>query len=328
MKKLGLITSILVFISVFGNTIVIAESDYYDSDFLDYNLITNIPDEYKRTIPLAGITPDSWIYGFKRLSENIDIFFTFGELKKAEKYVDYAEIRLSEVKEMSEKGNNKIIQELLNEYEINLKNSNSILEEAKKNGKNISELTEYIAISTTIHIDLMEDILEVAPNTITPIIRSAMNYSYDSGEDTLELLEEIRPIKAAEINAILAEKYILKAIEKVQENDSEDFSKLILGYEEKINKSKSILNEVEEYLGKNITDVEQLIYDVIENHDVIISEICEKVSNEKNSDILNLINSTINLDNDFIKDVEGIIISENLTIKEKINKVYESFIKS
>ena len=64
---------------------------------------------------------------------------------------------------------------------------------------------------------------------------------------------------------------------------------MILNYEEKINKSKNIINEVEKYLGKNISDVEQLVNDVIGNHDEILSEIYEKVSEEKNSEILNLI---------------------------------------
>ena len=111
---------ILFLISVFGNSIVIAEKTDDYTDLLDFNQIANIPDEYKRSIPSAGVTPDSWLYGFKRFSENLDLFFTFDHMKKAEKYIGYGEIRLSEVKEMSENGNYESIRDLINEYEINL----------------------------------------------------------------------------------------------------------------------------------------------------------------------------------------------------------------
>ena len=162
---------------------------------------------------------------------------------------------------------------------------------------------------------------QMSTRTIMDIIKRICEETKDGLADRGKIIEESEAL-GIQYNDII------KVMEKVQENDTDDITELILGYEEKINKSKSIINEVEQYLGKNISDVEELIYDVIGNHDVILSEIYEKVSDEKNSKIKNFLNSTVNIDSEIIENVEEIIISENLTIKDKINKFYESFIES
>ena len=102
MKKYIVILSIFIVILIAFSNIVFAEETHDNTNIFNYSCTANIPDEYDRALPSAGITPDSWLYGLKRLSETIDIFFTFNEQEKAEKYVRYAETRLSEVKEIKE----------------------------------------------------------------------------------------------------------------------------------------------------------------------------------------------------------------------------------
>ena len=49
-----------------------------------------LPPAFQRELLPVGVTPDSWMYGLKKFSENIDLFFTFDDLAKAEKLAYYA----------------------------------------------------------------------------------------------------------------------------------------------------------------------------------------------------------------------------------------------
>ena len=54
-----------------------------------------LPPAFQSDLLPAGVNPDSWFYGLKKFSENIDLFFTFDDLAKAEKLAYYAELRLA-----------------------------------------------------------------------------------------------------------------------------------------------------------------------------------------------------------------------------------------
>ena len=58
-------------------------------------------------LPDAGLTPDSPFYFLERISEGIGTFFTFGSLKKAERYAKLATERIAEVQAVIEKGKTK-----------------------------------------------------------------------------------------------------------------------------------------------------------------------------------------------------------------------------
>ena len=75
----------------------------------------------ERELPKPDVTPDSWMYGFKRVFEKIDLLLTFDELKKAEKYIKYAELRLAEAREIAKKGKADVVEDLAKEYEENIK---------------------------------------------------------------------------------------------------------------------------------------------------------------------------------------------------------------
>lgn len=80
----------------------------------------------KPELPDPGTTPDSWMYGFKRFREGVDMFFTFDDLAKAEKHVNYAGLRLSEAKAMTERGKPEFVDSLVKEYGENINVSNEI----------------------------------------------------------------------------------------------------------------------------------------------------------------------------------------------------------
>jgi len=235
-----------------------------------------LPPAFKRGLPAAGITPDSWIYGFKRFFEGIDLFFTFDDVEKAEKYLKYAELRLAEAKEMAEKGKSEFVDDLIEEYEDNLEKTNEISKTAQQLGKNVTKVTELVAVATSIHVDVLENVLEKVPEQAKPSIQRAITSSKRGNEEALNILEKSQPEKAAEIQFRIAEKILEKAQEKADNGKVEDVEDLIKEYEWRINKSFKIA-EIAKDLGNNTTKVEQLVAEATSTHLEILSEVHEKV---------------------------------------------------
>ena len=231
-----------------------------------------LPPAFQRELLPAGITPDSWLYGLKKFSENIDLFFTFDDLAKAEKLAYYAELRLAEVKELAENGKTEFVNDLVKEYKLNLENSNELVETAQQSGKNVTKVTGLIAVSTSIHVDILEEVLQQVPEKTKLSIQNAINYSKEGNKGALDVLEEVQPEVAAEIHLRIAEKRLLKAQEKAQENKSELVVNLILEYEERLNKSCQIA-EIAKELGKNTASLEQLITEATSTHLEVLSDV-------------------------------------------------------
>ncbi|MBW2979756.1 S8 family serine peptidase [Candidatus Woesearchaeota archaeon] len=235
-----------------------------------------LPPAFEKGLPAVGITPDSWMYGFKRFFEGIDLFFTFDDVAKAEKHLKYAELRLAEAKEMAEKGKPEFVDDLIEEYEDNLEKANEISKIAQQLGKNVTKVTELVAVATSIHVDVLENVLEKVPEQAKSSIQRAITSSKRGNEEALKVLEKAQPEKAAEIHFRIAEKRLAKVQEKVNKGEIEDVGDLIEEYEERINKSNRIA-EIAKGLGNNTTNVEQLIAEATSTHLEILSEVHENV---------------------------------------------------
>ena len=68
------------------------------------NAWAKFPDD----LPGPNVMPDSPFYIFKIWYERVILFFTFGAVKKAEKYKTFAEKRAYEIKEMIKKGKEEL----------------------------------------------------------------------------------------------------------------------------------------------------------------------------------------------------------------------------
>jgi len=235
-----------------------------------------LPPAFERELPAVRIAPDSFFYRFKKFFEGVDIFFTFDDVAKAEKYIKYAELRLAEAKEMAEKGKPEFVDKLIEENEDNLERGNEILKIARQVGKNVTRLTELVAVATSIHEDILENVLEKVPEQAKPAVQRAIASSERGNEEALNSLEKDQPEKAAEIHFRIAEKRLARAKEKVGEGEVKEVEDLIKEYEDRINKSNKIA-EIAKGLGKNTTNVEQLVAEVTPTHLEILSEIHEKV---------------------------------------------------
>ncbi|MBM3199424.1 hypothetical protein FJZ53_00705 [Candidatus Woesearchaeota archaeon] len=235
-----------------------------------------LPPAFERGLPATGITPDSFFYGFKKFFEGIDMFFTFDDVAKAEKHAKYAELRLAEAKEMAEKGKPEFVDDLVGEYEDNLEKANEIARIAQQVGKNVTKVTDLVAIATSIHLDVLENVLEKVPEQAKASIQRAITSSKRGNEEALSALEKAQPEKAAEIHFRIAEKRLTKAQEKADEGEVEEVEDLIEEYEDRINKSNRIA-EIAKGLGNNTTNVEQLVTEATSTHLEVLSEVHEKV---------------------------------------------------
>lgn len=230
-----------------------------------------------------GKNPQGIGYGLTRAWEKISLAFTFNDEKKAELYLKFAERRLSESLEVLEEDEEKA-KELLEEYEENLERGTEISRIAQQVGKNTTKVSELVAVATSIHRDVLEDVLERVPEQAKPSIQRAITSSKKGNEESLNTLEKSQPEKAAEIHFRIAEKRLAKAQEKVEEGEFEDVDDIIEEYEEKMGEA-SRTAEIAKGIGNNTTDVEQVIAEATSKHLEILEEVHKKVPEQAKKSI-------------------------------------------
>ncbi|HDJ96816.1 MAG TPA: hypothetical protein ENG45_01955 [Candidatus Aenigmarchaeota archaeon] len=242
-----------------------------------------------RELPAAGIMPDSPLYVFKKLFEKLDLFLTFEEVAKAEKHLKYAEVRLAEAREMIEKGKTEYVDELLEEYEDNLEMANQIAKVAQKLGKNVSKVVELVAIATTMHLDVLEGVYEKVPEQAKPAIEKAMNFSKKGNKEALNVLKNVLPERAAEVNFFIAEKILAKALEKANKGDVDNIDELMKEYSLRVNESSEFV-KIAKSLGKNVTNVEKLVERTTLIHTAILENVYEKVPEQAKQAVIKALN--------------------------------------
>ncbi len=141
-------------------------------------------------LPDPGVTPDSWIYGFKRFSEGVDIIFTFDGPTRAVKHVNYAALRLSEARAMAQGGRPEFVGSLVKDYENNMHASSETAELARRIGKDTTIVEQLVAQATSTHLTVLAGIYEKVPEQARLAIEKAMNVSMRSRETAVEALRQ------------------------------------------------------------------------------------------------------------------------------------------
>jgi len=137
-----------------------------------------------------GMTPDSPFYFLETIVEKIGTFFTFGDLKKAERYSILAEERLAEANVMAERGKSELAERTLAIYRIQLENSITLAERAQTKGENIKEAMVRVGQATSIHLEVLTKLYEKVPEQTKPAIENAMEVSLKGHEKAVEVLRE------------------------------------------------------------------------------------------------------------------------------------------
>ena len=142
-------------------------------------------------LPEPGLTPDSPFYFLEIIAENVGTFFTFGDLKKAERYTVLATERLAEAKAVIEKGKPELVEKTMERYENQLNKSIARAEKAMEKDKNTEKATEFVAKigkTTYTHLDVLAEVYEKVPEEAKPAIENAMKASVKRHEKVVEAL--------------------------------------------------------------------------------------------------------------------------------------------
>ena len=170
MKKIVLITILSFLLFSFGIQVSAEETD----------------------LPSPGLLPDSPFYFLETIIEEIITFFTFGDLKKAERYAALAAERLAEVQAVVEKGKPEFVEKTLARYESQLNNSIARAKRAQDKGQSTEKVMEVIARvgkATSKHLEVLAEVYEKVPEQAKPAIEEAMKVSLKGHEKAVEVLK-------------------------------------------------------------------------------------------------------------------------------------------
>jgi len=144
-------------------------------------------------LPDPGWTPDSPFYFLERAAEAVGTFFTFGDVKKAERYANLAAERLAEAKAVAEKPfekaqekQAKLVEKTLERYEKQLEKAITKTEEAKNKGKETITVANIISEATQKHTAVLEEVLEKVPEQAKSAIEHAITVSNEGSERVQE----------------------------------------------------------------------------------------------------------------------------------------------
>jgi cellobiose-specific phosphotransferase system component IIA len=143
-------------------------------------------------LPSPGLLPDSPFYFLETIAEAIGTFFTFGDLKKAERYAALAAERLAEAQAVVDKGKPEFAEKALVRYENQLNNSIARAKKAQDKGQNAEKVMEVIARvgqATSKHLEILAEVYEKVPDQAKPAIENAIKASVKGHEKAVEALK-------------------------------------------------------------------------------------------------------------------------------------------
>ncbi len=238
-------------------------------------------------LPDPGIKPDSWMYGFKKAFENVDMALTFGEEAKAKKHLHYAELRISEAKAMAEKGKLEYVSNLAQEYQNQLENANRTLSNTNVNGN----VTELVANATAKHIQVLERVRQQVPEQAKDSIDAAKERSMRGNQEALRALAKENPQKAAKIAMEVAKGRVEKVRQAAHNEGAEEATKAAQDYEEYARLGEEIAN-MSTQMGKNPVAVKKTVENATSIHQIALENVLQKVPSQAQPAIREAINKS------------------------------------
>lgn len=136
------------------------------------------------------VLPDSPIWFLKALRDRIWLWLTTNSSRKAELKLLFADKRISMSKILFERGKPEIGYSVLTKAEKYLEEAGSSEKENRGKGIDTSEFLERLAKASLKHAEVIDEILEIAPEDARPNIISAKEYSKKVFEESRNALLE------------------------------------------------------------------------------------------------------------------------------------------
>ncbi|MFH1864026.1 MAG: DUF5667 domain-containing protein [bacterium] len=154
--------------------------------FLSMFLFTGMVQAQISELPEPGVLPDSPFYFVKSWTEGIGTLFTFGDVAKAERFINLSEKRLAEAEALVEKGKPEIAERAIGRYQEHLDRALTKAEEAKTKGLDTDEVLAKVAEATLKHQAVLADVYEKVPEQAKSAIERAMQAGMRGYEEALK----------------------------------------------------------------------------------------------------------------------------------------------
>jgi hypothetical protein len=225
-----------------------------------------------------GLTPDSPFYFLDNIGESIGMFFAFSEEAKAKKALTYAEEKLAEAEATVE--NEEEVGKARERYEQYMERVRARVEENKN--KEGEELSDEVASRITKHFDVLDRIIEKAPEKAKEALIVAKENSSKGYERVLEVLSEKSPERAIEINDDLLKRRLSQAKQWAKEN-KEESEEVIKDYErfqklfDNLGEQEDLRERIEEKAAEHIKG----LYELELNSEGLSEEAMERITEIK-----------------------------------------------
>ena len=149
-------------------------------------------------LPDPGMLPGNPFYFLKAASEGIGTFFTFGDVKKADRFAFLAEKRLAEAAALAEKGDSKRAEKAAEKYQERLTAALERAERAKGKGLDVDEVLAKVSMATLKHQEVLARIYEKVPEQARKGIERAMEASAKGYERALQAVSKEKKAEVLE----------------------------------------------------------------------------------------------------------------------------------
>lgn len=137
-----------------------------------------------------GVLPDSPFYFLKNWSEGISTFFTFNDLAKAERFLDFSEKRLAEANALVEKGELELGQKAIERYQEQLNQALTKAQEAQAKGLDADEVMAKVSEATLKHQGVLAEVYEKVPEEAHSGIEQAMDAGLRGHEEAIRAISQ------------------------------------------------------------------------------------------------------------------------------------------
>lgn len=151
-------------------------------------LLAGIAQAQANDLPKPGMLPDSSFYFLKSWKEGIGTFFAFGDLKKAERFLNLSEVRLAEAEALTDKGKSEMTQRATERYQKQLNFALAKAEEAKAKGLDADEVLAKVSEATLKHQTVLAEVYEKVPEQAKSAIERAMEAGMRGHEEAIQAL--------------------------------------------------------------------------------------------------------------------------------------------
>ncbi len=143
------------------------------------------------TLPYPGkVLPDSFFWSLKAIRDKLWLFITTNATRKIELKILFADKRLVSSKILFEKDKAGLGYSVLTKGEKYLEDAKKDELKMRQKGVETSELLQRLALSSLKHIEVMDEIVEIAPDEAKPKIIEIKRYPWGVYEDARNALNE------------------------------------------------------------------------------------------------------------------------------------------